>query len=123
MERLPYIVDGTDFTAYVNRWQYSVGFDFREGSNGGLMLDGSIYRDLLAIKARVSVTVNDQRGPELSALLAAVLKNDVQLTYFDPKANAERTGTFKPTVEEVSLPPVPGSTRWGKGFRITMEEK
>ena len=27
-----------------------------------------------------------------------------------------------PTVEEVSIPPVPGSVRWGKGFRITMEE-
>ena len=56
------------------------------------------------------------------ALLTAVLKNYVQLTYFEPKDNAVRTATFMPTVEEVSIPPVPGSVRWGKGFRITMEE-
>ena len=55
-------------------------------------------------------------------LLTAVLKNYVQLTYFEPKDNAVRTATFMPTVEEVSIPPVPGSVRWGKGFRITMEE-
>lgn len=122
MERLPYIVDGVDFSAYVNRWQYTVGFDFREGSNGGLMLDGALTRDLLAIKARVTVTVNDQRGPELAALLTAVLKNEVSLQFFDPRANETRTGTFKPTVEAVSIPPVPGSSRWGKGFQITMEE-
>lgn len=123
MARLPYIVDGVDFTTYVNRWQYAVSYDFREGKNGGLMLDGSNPRDLLAIKARVSVTVNDRRGPELAALLGAVLKNEVQLTYFEPRVNDECTATFKPTVEEVQLPPVPGTVRWGKGFRITMEEK
>ena len=62
MERPPYIVDGVDFSAYVNRWQYAVGYDFREGKNGGLMLDGSEPRDLLAIKARVSVTVRHGAG-------------------------------------------------------------
>lgn len=123
MVKPPYIVDGVDFTAYVNRWQYAVSYVFREGRNGGLMLDGSEPRDLLAIKARVSVTVNDQPGPELAALLAAVLKNEVQLQYYDPKTNANRTSTFKPTVEEVQLTPAPGSSRYGKGFRITMEER
>ena len=123
MERLPYIVDGTDFTAYVNRWLYSVGYVYREGSNAALRLSGLQPRDLLAIKTRVTVTVNDQQGPQLAALLTAVLKNYVQLTYFEPKDNAVRTATFMPTVEEVSIPPVPGSVRWGKGFRITMEEE
>ena len=119
MERPPYIVDGVDFSAYVNRWQYAVGYDFREGKNGGLMLDGSEPRDLLAIKARVSVTVNDQPGAELAALLSTVLT----LQYYDPQTNGTRTGTFKPTVEEVQIPPVPGSSRYGKGFSIIMEER
>ena len=123
MTKPPYIVDGVDFTAYVNRWQYSVGYVYREGSNASLRLSGLQPRDLLAIKTRVSVTVNDQQGPRLAALLTAVLKNYVQLTYFEPKDNAARTATFKPTVEEVSIPPVPGSIRWGKGFRIVMEEE
>ena len=123
MTRPPYIVDGVDFTDYVNRWQYSVGYVYREGSNAALRLSGLQPRDLLAIKTRVSVTVNDQQGPQLAALLTAVLKNYVQLTYFEPKDNAVRTATCMPTVEEVSIPPVPGSVRWGKGFRITMEEK
>ena len=123
MERPPYIVDGVDFSAYVNRWQYAVGYDFREGKNGGLMLDGSEPRDLLAIKARVSVTVNDQPGAELAALLTAVLKNEVTLQYYDPQTNGTRTGTFKPTVEEVQIPPVPGSSRYGKEFSIIMEER
>lgn len=122
MTRPPYIVDGVDFTDYVNRWQYSVSYVYREGSNAALRLSGLQPRDLLAIKTRVSVTVNDQQGPQLAALLTAVLKNYVQLTYFEPKDNAVRTATFMPTVEEVSIPPVPGAVRWGKGFRITMEE-
>lgn len=123
MERLSYIVDGVDFSAYVNRWQYAVRYDYREGKNGGLMLDGSYLRDLLAIKRVVSVTLNDRSGPQLSAFLSAVLKNEVQLTYFEPADNADRTATFHPTVEEIQIPPVPGSTRWGKGFRVTMEER
>ena len=122
MTRPPYIVDGVDFSDYVNRWQYSVGYVYREGSNAALRLSGLQPRDLLAIKTRVTVTVNDQQGPQLAALLTAVLKNYVQLTYFEPKDNAVRAATFMPTVEEVSIPPVPGSVRWGKGFRITMEE-
>ena len=122
MTRPPYIVDGVDFTDYVNRWQYSVGYVYREGSNAALRLSGLQPRDLLAIKTRVSVTVNAQQGPDLGAVLTAVLKNYVQLTYFEPKDNAVRTATFMPAVEEVSIPPVPGSVRWGKGFRITMEE-
>ena len=77
MTRPPYIVDGLDFTDYVNRWQYSVGYVYREGSNAALRLSGLQPRDLLAIKTRVSVTVNDQQGPQLAALLTAVL---VQLT-------------------------------------------
>lgn len=123
MTRLPYIVDGTDFSAYVNRWQYSVSYVYREGSNTTLRLSGLQPRDLLAIKTRVSVTVNDQQGAQLAALLSTVLKNRVQLTYFEPKDNAPRTAYFLPTVSEVSIPPVPGSTRWGKGFQITMEEE
>ena len=70
MTRPPYIVDGVDFTDYVNRWQYSVGYVYREGSNAALRLSGLQPRDLLAIKTRVSVTVNDQQGPQLAALLA-----------------------------------------------------
>ena len=77
MTRPPYIVDGLDFTDYVNRWQYSVGYVYREGSNAALRLSGLQPRDLRAIKTRVSVTVNDQQGPQLAALLTAVL---VQLT-------------------------------------------
>ena len=95
---------------------------YREGSNAALRLSGLQPRDQRAIKTRVTVTVNDQQGPQLAALRTAVLKNYVQLTYFEPKNNAVRTATFMPTVEEVSIPPVPGSVRWGKGFRITMEE-
>ena len=66
MTRPPYIVDGVDFTDYVNRWQYSVGYVYREGSNAALRLSGLQPRDLLAIKTRVSVTVNDQQGPQLA---------------------------------------------------------
>ena len=42
MTRLPYIVDGVDFTDYVNRWQYSVGYVYREGSNAALRLSPGI---------------------------------------------------------------------------------
>ena len=71
----------------------------------------------------LAVAIAQNLSEDELALLTAVLKNYVQLTYFEPKDNAVRTATFMPTVEEVSIPPVPGSVRWGKGFRITMEEK
>ena len=45
MTRPPYIVDGVDFTDYVNRWQYSVGYVYREGSNAALRLSGLQPRD------------------------------------------------------------------------------
>lgn len=123
MEKLPYIVDGTDFTALIHKYGYEVSYEFREGENGGLMCSGDELRDLLAVKPTVAVTVNDAPTAQVSALLAACLKNEVSLTYFDPKAGAEKTVTMHPTVDTLPLRLSDGVVRWWSGFRITMRAK
>ena len=124
MTKLPYIVDGTDFTDLVHKSGYEVSYEFREGENGGLMCSGDELRDLLAVKPTVTVTVNDAPTAQISALLAACLKNEVLLRYFDPKLGAAQTVTMHPTVDTVPLLLTDGSgTRWWKSFRITMRAK
>lgn len=123
MEKLPYIVDGTDFTALVHKYGYEVSYEFREGENGGLMCSGDELRDLLAVKPVVAVTINDAPTAQISALLAACLKNEVSLRYFDPRTGAAQTVTMHPTVDTVPLRLSDGSTRWWSGFHITMRAK
>ena len=59
MDRLTLKIGGVDFTEYVKRnGGFTYSYDRREGSNGGLMLDGSKTVDLIASKLVVSVAFN-----------------------------------------------------------------
>ena len=123
MTRLPFIVDGVDFSTKINRLVYSVGYEKREGSTGGLMLDGSETVDILAFKAVVTVYTNALTESEVTALFSALLKPYVQLTYRDLRTGSDRTATFIPDVDAAEILLIDGQTPYFSEFGITLRER
>lgn len=123
MTRLPFVVDDVDFSAKINRFSYAVGYEKREGSNGGLMLDGSETVDILAFKAVVTVSTNGMRSEELAQLLTALLKPYVQLQFFDTRINDTRTATFIPDVSAAPLGFAAPDRKIFDTFQITLRER
>lgn len=123
MTRLPFTVDGVDFSARINRFAYSVGYEKREGSLGGMMLDGTETVDVRAYKAVVTVSTNGMRSEELAQLLTALLKPYVQLQFFDTRINDTRTATFIPDVSPAPLGFVASGHKVFDTFQITLRER
>lgn len=123
MTRLPFTVDGVDFSARINRFAYSVGYEKREGSLGGMMLDGTETVDVRAYKAVVTVSTNGMRSEELAQLLTALLKPYVQLQFFDTRINDTRTATFIPYVSPAPLGFVASDRKVFDTFQITLRER
>lgn len=123
MTRLPFTVDGVDFSARINRFAYSVGYEKREGSLGGMMLDGTETVDVRAYKAVVTVSTNGMRSEELAQLLTALLKPYVQLQFFDTRINDTRTATFIPDVSPAPLGFVASDRKVFDTFKITLRER
>lgn len=123
MTRLPFTVDGVDFSARINRFAYSVGYEKREGSLGGMMLDGTETVDVRAYKAVVTVSTNGMRSEELAQLLTALLKPYVQLQFFDTRINDTRTATFIPDVSAAPLGFVASDRKVFDTFQITLRER
>lgn len=119
MSKLPYKVDGVDFTDFVHKYGYAVRYERVHGENDFVYLNGNEEEDVLQIKPIVTVTLNDTPSDELQTFLAAVLKTSVRLTYYDP-AHGEITRTALPTVEQVDLLLEDNGTHWYKGFTVTM---
>ena len=123
--RNPVIIDGVDFSTDFNKYGYSVRYEIREGTNGGMMLDGSMMVDILARKAVVVLPCNDLTGDRLAALLQATLKAEISVTFLDTKLNAQRTATFiNPELSDqtLTLQTVAG-VRWYSGMTLTLTEK
>lgn len=124
-QRLPWILDGEDFSAYINRRGYSVFYEKREGINGGMMLDGSLTVDVLAWKAVLQLPVNGLPADKMAKLVTACTKPYINVEYFDLRTNAQRTGVpFIPTLSEGSLSLINGEgTQWYYGAVLTLQEK
>ena len=112
-----------DFSARINRFAYSVGYEKREGSLGGMMLDGTETVDVRAYKAVVTVSTNGMRSEELAQLLTALLKPYVQLQFFDTRINDTRTATFIPDVSAAPLGFVASDRKVFDTFQITLRER
>lgn len=119
MEKLPFKLDGVDFTNLVRKNGYSVTYERVHGENDFVYLNGNEEEDVLQIKPVVTATLNDIPSAKLEAFLAAVLKVSVRLTYHDP-TYGEITRTAIPTVEPVRTLLTDGTTRWWSGFAVTM---
>ena len=125
VERKPVAINGTDFTAYFTDTGYTVNYIKRTGNNGGMMQDGSITEDLIAIKAVVVLPPVPLTETQLSTLLSAVWENGYPLlSYYDPW-----TGTTKSvqTVATVSSSKYRGQgsdeNKYWTGTEITFTEK
>lgn len=123
MTRLPFIVDGVDFSKKINRLMYSVGYEKREGSLGGMMQDGTETVDVRAFKAVVTVYTNSLTESEVTALFSALLKTYVQLTYRDLRTGSDRTAWFIPDVDAPDILLFDGQTPYFSEFGITLRER
>lgn len=122
----PLIINGIDFTALANRSSYTVEYEKRTGPNAGMMLDGSLTEDVLAIKAVISWSLNSMTAHQLNRLLAETLSAYpyVTVTYFEPRMNAPRTAEFIPTVGALSYAFTRhGADYYRDGTTLTLRER
>lgn len=103
---------------------YSVQYEKREGSNGGLMKDGSMTVDIVAWKAVIKVKTKGATASAFSALLNTLITDYVDVTFMDPKTNTLRTATFIPDKVEAPMAYfVDGDVRWYNSTTITLTER
>lgn len=124
-QRLPWILDGEDFSEYINRFGYSVFYEKREGMNGGMMLDGSMTVDVLAWKAVLQLPVNGLPADKMAQLVAACTKPYISVDYFDLRTGGQRSGvSFIPTLSEGVLSLINGEgVQWYSGAILTLQER
>ena len=100
-KRLPLTINGVDFTEAASRREYSITYEERTGPNGGQMLNGDLYIDLVARRPVITWPLNALWSDELAALQKAVYWSTyVPVTYFDTTANAVMTGWFHGSISE-----------------------
>lgn len=121
--RLPLTINGTDFSELASRCEYTVGYNVRTGSNGGMMLNGEMTVDILAYKAVITWPLNDMTAADLAAIQTAVLTDYVTVTYWDTKTNASRQAVFMPKISSAKIGILRTSGKWWKDITLTLEEK
>lgn len=124
---MPLIINGEDFSSLANQRKYVVSYEKRSGNNGGMMLDGSLTEDVLAIKAIITWTLDAMTAPKLQRLLAQVGNADspyVIVTFFDARLNSERTAEFIPSIGEINYAFSRNSLAWFRdGIVLTLRER
>lgn len=127
--RLPLTIDGVDFSVLANKYEYSISYSAREGSNSGIMLNGDKTIDVLVddddnpvYKATITWNLNDMKDTDLMAIQSAVLKPYCSVTFFDTRINDERTATMIPSLSESNIG-ILRATKWWKHPTLTLEEK
>lgn len=121
--RLPLTINGTDFSELASRCEYTVGYNVRTGSNGGMMLNGEMTVDILAYKAVITWPLNDMTAADLAAIQTAVLTDYVSVLYWDTKTNASRQAVFMPKISSAKIGILRTSGKWWKDITLTLEEK
>lgn len=121
--RLNLVIDGQDFSDFINRYNYGVEYVARDGGRGGMMQDGSMTVDILAWKAVYTLGCNDATGERLAKLQAACLKSYVTATVYDPATGADRTATFIPNLSPATTKLFSGNVVWFGGMVLTLTEK
>lgn len=121
--RLPLTINGVDFSLLANKYEYQLGYITREGSNGGVMLDGTKVVDIIAYKAKITWPLNDMRDTDLAAIQSACQTPEVTVTFWDTLTNAQRTSTFIPSFSEQKIGILRSPGLWWKGISLVLEEK
>lgn len=86
-----FALNGANFTSLFTPTGYTVSYQKRRGSNGGIMLSGEQTEDVLAIKAVVTCYCMPTDEAQLQQFLSVIASAYVTVYYFDPRARAYRT--------------------------------
>lgn len=102
--RLPLTIAGIDFTEMASRREYVITYEERTGTNGGTMLNGDIYLDILDRRPVITWPLNALWVDELVQLQAAIYSADyVAVEYFDTRIGRSATGMFHGTISEQKI--------------------
>lgn len=126
------ILNGVNLKPYIANPGYSVEYVLVTGNNGGTMRGGTRVEDILARKAKITVTVNPLHVVDMYRLLLTAFpggyysgaRSPFSLSYFDPLEGDYRTvSILHPRMEPVTY------LGWGtdekeywNGARLTLEE-
>lgn len=121
------LLDGIDFSSFVPKMGYTVGYREILGGNSCLTLDGKMHDDVLAYKAVINIELNPMDSIQLSKLVSVVEKCK-NATYFDTKTNSIVTRGAKVTLTPATMMGQSQQrTFWNqspsKGMVLTIEER
>lgn len=84
-------INGTDITPYIASGGLKWSRNDLDGPNAGRALDGTMYRDRVAIKYRWDVTCRPLTSQETAKVLSLIQDEYVTATYTDPVTGTEKT--------------------------------
>ena len=117
-------LNGIDFSDCLKKYDYSLAYEKREGSNGGMMKDGSMVVDVLAWKAVLKIKTDGLKAERMQELLSHLIAEYVTVTFFDTRTNAERTSEFIPSIVDVPISHFKdGVVKWYNSTQITLTER
>lgn len=93
MEEKDLVIDGTlNLSSYSPREnQYTVGYMFVDGTQGGTMLSGGMTVDELKVREQVTYPLLPLTDDQISTVLALVLNNPVHTVHYYSPWKGERT--------------------------------
>ena len=118
------VINGIDYSPCIKDNGYFVGYEKREGPNGGMSLNGTIITDVIARKAVVSCELIAMTAEMLSTLLQALWNDCVTVTYFDTHLNGSRTAMFIPAISDQNFAfRRHGVNFFRDGIKLTLREQ
>lgn len=91
---LTLIIGGVNFLPYLAEDGYEWSRNDVDSSNAGEVQDGTVRRDRVIIRRKMTVTVNSVDTPTMRALQQAILPQWVVVQFLDPLEGEVRTETF-----------------------------
>lgn len=95
-------IDGVDYSSYLPKRGYTVGYKPILGANSCYTLDGKYHEDILAYKATITTEILPMTAAQLSDLINAC-QNCELVEYFDTKTNSYVNKEAKATLSTATL--------------------
>lgn len=121
LARLPFTINGVDFSTAVSRTEYRIYYEDRQGENEVMMLNGDEYPDILDRRPVISWPLNSLWADELASLFSAI--GDAQfvtVTYFDTRTNTTATGSFRASISEQLVGKIDSTGKLVTGMTLTL---
>lgn len=87
-------INGTDITPYIASGGLKWSRNDLDGPNAGRALDGTMYRDRVAIKYRWDVTCKPLTSQEAAIILTLIEPEYITVTYDDPMTGELQTAEY-----------------------------